>query len=129
MFFFFSFTFNSSVNATRISLNGVCPRTFLGKGIVSLCGVVVRYKHVELGPTQYLIFFFSLLFLNFLFSLSCCFLNNSYLIKCNKQQETYRVFREKIVHSIKYMDKQSEFQSFPTIYCGKIRVGNHLIIF
>ena len=30
---------------------------------------------------------------------------------------------------IKYMDKQSEFLSFPTIYCGKTRVDNHLIIF
>ena len=28
------------------------------------------------------------------------------------------------------MDKQSEFlSSFPTIYCGKTRVDNHLIIF
>ena len=27
------------------------------------------------------------------------------------------------------MDKQSEFLSFPTIYCGKTRVDNHLIIF
>ena len=28
-----------------------------------------------------------------------------------------------------YMDKQSEFLSFPTIYCGKTRVDNYLIIF
>ena len=27
----------------------------------------------------------------------------------------------------KYMDKPSEFLSFPTVYCGKTRVGNHLI--
>ena len=27
------------------------------------------------------------------------------------------------------MDKQSECLSFPTIYCGKTRVDNHLIIF
>ena len=27
------------------------------------------------------------------------------------------------------VDKQSEFLSFPTIYCGKTRVDNHLIIF
>ena len=28
-----------------------------------------------------------------------------------------------------YMDKQSEFLLFPTIYCGKTRVDNYLIIF
>ena len=27
------------------------------------------------------------------------------------------------------MDKQSEFRSFPTIYCRKTRVDNHFIIF
>ena len=27
------------------------------------------------------------------------------------------------------VDKQSEFLSFPTIYCGKTKVDNHLIIF
>ena len=30
---------------------------------------------------------------------------------------------------LRYMDKQSEFLLFPTIYCGKTRVDNHLIIF
>ena len=53
------------------------------------------------------------------------YLNNCYLIKCNKQKETYCVSRAKIL----YMDKQSEFLSSPTIYCGKTRVDNHLIIF
>ena len=27
------------------------------------------------------------------------------------------------------MDKQSEFLSFPSIYCGKTGIDNHLIIF
>ena len=27
------------------------------------------------------------------------------------------------------MDKQSEFLSFPTIYCGKTGIDNHSIIF
>ena len=42
----------------------------------------------------------------------------------NKQQEKYHVSREKIVHSenIKYMDKQSEFLPFPTIYCEKLEL-------
>ena len=34
----------------------------------------------------------------------------------------YCVYRED-------MDKQFEFLSFPTIYCGKTKVDNHLIIF
>ena len=57
------------------------------------------------------------------------YLNNRYLIKCNKQKEKYCVCRAKIVLNILYMDKQSEFLSFPTIYCGKTRVDNHLIIY
>ena len=47
-------------------------------------------------------------------------------IKCNMQQEKYRVSREKIYQN---MDKQSEFISFPTIYSVKTRVDNRLIIF
>ena len=75
--------------------------------------VVVRYGRVEpkvpgLSPTQYLIFFsfllsfFSLFFVS-LFSTNKyinIYLNNCYLIKCNKQQEKYRFSREKIVHRI-----------------------------
>ena len=67
------FTVNSSVNAARSSLNGVCRRKFHEKGIklkafpqgyvISLCGVVVRYNRVEprvpgQSFTQYVIFFF-----------------------------------------------------------------------
>ena len=50
LFFFWFVTVNSSVNAARSSLNGVCQRKFHGKGIklksfpqgyvISLCGVV-----------------------------------------------------------------------------------------
>ena len=83
------------------------------------------------SPTQ--LFFFLLSFFPIfvlLFSINI-YLNNCYLIKRNKQQEKYDVSREKIVHLIlnNYMDKQSEFPSFPTIYCGKTEVDNHLIIF
>ena len=75
--FTFYFTVNSSVYAARSSLNGVCRQKFHGKSIklktfpqcflISLCGVVVSYSHVEpkvLGasPTQYLIFFSFFLF-------------------------------------------------------------------
>ena len=38
------------------------------------------------------------------------------------------VFSEKRYY-IKYMDKQSEFLSFPAIYRGETTVDNHLIIF
>ena len=83
------------------------------------------------SPTQ--LFFFLLSFLPIfvlLFSINI-YLNDCYLIKRNKKQEKYHVSREKIVHLIlnNYMDKQSEFPSFPTIYCGKTEVDNHLIIF
>ena len=55
----------------------------------------------------------------------------SYFFGCNV---FYRLFiniylsREKIVHRILNMNKQSEFLLNPTIYCGKTRVANHLII-
>ena len=83
------------------------------------------------SPTQ--LFFFLLSFFPIfvlLFSINI-YLNNCYLIKRNKKQEKYHVSREKMVHLIlnNYMDKQSEFLSFPTIYCGKTEVDNHLIIF
>ena len=44
----------------------------------------------------FLLSFFSRFFV-FLFSINI-YLNNCYLIKCNKQQEKYRVSSEKIVH-------------------------------
>ena len=44
-------------------------------------------------------FFFFSRFLVLLFSINI-YLNNCYLIKCNKQQEKYRFSREKIVHRI-----------------------------
>ena len=74
--------------------------------------------------------FFFFPFFVLLFSINI-YLNNCYLIKRNKKQEKYHVSREKIVHLIlnNFMDKQSEFPSFPTIYCGKTEDDNHLIIF
>ena len=58
------------------------------------------------SPTQYLLFFLSF-FLPFfpfsfvlLFSLNV-YLNNCYLIKCYKEQEKYRVSREKVVHRMR----------------------------
>ena len=51
-------------------------------------------------------------------------------MKYNEQQEKYRDFREKIERRIlNIWIKQFEFLSFPTIYCGKTRVDNHLISF
>ena len=51
----------------------------------------------------------------------------------NKVQQTRRkglCFQSKdSISNTFYMDKQSEFLSFPTIYCGKTRVDNHLIIY
>ena len=83
--------------------------------------------------TQYLIFFsfflFCFRFFVLLFSINI-YLNNCYLIKDNEQQEKYRDFREKVERrSLNIWMKQSEFLSFPTIYCGKTRVDNHLISF
>ena len=57
-------------------------------------------------------------YLFFCFSINM-YLNNCYLIKCNKQKEKYCVSIEDSILNILYMDKQSEFLSFPTIYCGK----------
>ena len=58
------------------------------------------------------------------------YLNNCYLIKCNKQQEKISCFQRKDSTPLLNIDRQSEFLSaFPTIYCGKTRVDNHLIIF
>ena len=109
------FTVNSSVNATGSSLNVVCRRKFHGNGIklknfphgyiISLCGVVVRRRAEGQGSTYsvpYLLSFFLIfrfLLLLLLFSINI-YLNNCYLIECNKQQEKHRVSREKIVHRI-----------------------------
>ena len=104
------FTVNSSVNAARLSLNHVYRRKFHGKGIkfiktfrlgyVSSLNVVVVKSTSDVlmvlgsSPAQYLFFFpsFVLSFFFSVFALFCCFsinmyLNNCYLIKCNKKQE------------------------------------------
>ena len=79
-------------------------------------------EDAEFESYSSLCFFFFPLF-ELLFSVNI-YLNNCYLIKCNKQKEKYQVSREKIVHCVLniFVDKQSEFQSFPTIYCGKTGV-------
>ena len=62
----------------------------------------VKPKMLGSSPTQFLLPFFLFLFPFFfvlLFSINI-YLNNCYLIKCNKQQEKYRVSSEKIVHRI-----------------------------
>ena len=114
---------------------GIKLKTFPQDYIISLCGVVVRCSCVKpkvpgLSPIPLFLSF--LLFFPFfvlLFSINL-YINNCYLMKCNKQQEKYCVSREKIIHRIlNIIDKQSEFLSFPTIYCEKTRVDNHLIIF
>ena len=101
---------------------GIKLRTFPQVYALSLCGIVVRCGRYEprvpgSSPTQLLFpsfFFFS--FFVLLFSMNI-YINNCYLIKCNKQQEKYGVSIEEIVHRIslyiKYMDEQSEFLSLP----------------
>ena len=84
--------------------------------------MVVRYSPVEQktpgsSPTQ--LIFFSAGFLLFWLLNSNVFYRLSINIYLS---------REKIVHCILNMNKQSEFLSIPTIYCGKTRVVNHLII-
>ena len=91
------------------------------------CSGQVQFRRADgAGFESYRILFFLLSFFFpffvLLFSINIQ-LNNCYLIKCNKQREKY------CVPYIKYMDKQSEFLLFPTIYCGKTRVDDHLIIF
>ena len=66
---------------------------------------MVRCSRVEpkakgLSPTEFFIpsfFFFPFFVLSFSRNIE---LNNCYLIKCNKEQEMYCVFRENIVHRI-----------------------------
>ena len=79
------------------------------------------------NPSElFILSFFFFPFFVLLFSINI-YLNNCYLIKYNEQQEKYRDFREKIERrSLNIWIKQSEFLSFPTIYCGKTRVDNHL---
>ena len=84
--------------------------------------MVVRYSRIEQkmpgsSPTQFI--FFSAGFLLFWLLISNVFYRLSINIYLS---------REKIVHRILNMNKQSEFLSIPTIYCGKTRVVNHLII-
>ena len=78
-------------------------------------------------PSFFLLFPFLVCFVCFSININ---LTNCYLIKCDKQKEKVLCFQSKdsILNTL-YMDKQSEFLSFPTIYCGKTRVDNHLIIF
>ena len=67
------------------------------------CSGQVQSRRVEgAGFESYRIIYSYFLFFPFfvlLFSINIQ-LNNCYLIKCNKQQEKYRVSREKIVHCI-----------------------------
>ena len=80
-------------------------KDFSQNDVMSFCGVVVRCSRVEpmvpgSSPTElFFSFFLFFLFIVLLFSINIQ-LNNCYLIKCNKQQEKYRVSREKIVHRI-----------------------------
>ena len=109
---FFFFAVNSSVNATRLS----CRRKFHGKCIklktfqkgyvISRFGVLARCSRVEpkgLGSSPSQLFFsFFLFFCPFfvlLFSINI-YVNNCFLINCNKQQEKYRISTEKIGHRI-----------------------------
>ena len=90
------FTVNSSVNTARSPLNGVCRRKFHGNGIklktfpqgyvISLCGLVVRYKRassrrcwipVLLGNPNFFSFFLFFPSFVLLFSLNR-YLNNCY---------------------------------------------------
>ena len=130
------FTVNTSVNAAwsscqwKFHAKGIKLKTFPEGYVISLCGVVVRCSHVEpkVSGSSFPFPFFSCFFV-LLFSINIQ-LNNCYLIKCNKQRKKYCFSREKIVHRILniniYIKYNSEFLSFPTIYCGKTRVDNHL---
>ena len=130
---FFS-TVNSSVSAACSS----CQWKFHGKDIklktfphgyvISLCGVVVRCSRVDhkvpgSSPTQFFFSFFLFSPFLLLFSINI-YINNCYLIKCNKLQEKHCVSREKIVHRILYI-----WINNLNFYCGKTRVDNHVIIF
>ena len=106
------FAVNSWVNAARLS----CLRKFHGKGIklktfqkdyvICRCGVLARCSRVEpkvpgSSPSQLFFFLLSFFcpFFVLLFSINI-YINNCFLIKCNKQHEKYRISREKIGHRI-----------------------------
>ena len=79
------------------------------------------------SPAHLLSFFFFPVFVCLVFSsLFVLLFLYKYVSAINSKKS--KVFPEKRWY-IKYMDKQSEFLSFPTIYCGKTRVDNYLIIF
>ena len=117
-----------------------CRRKFHGKGIklktfpqsylISLCGVVVRCSRVKPkvpGSSFTQLFFFP--FIVLLFSINI-YLNNCYLMKCNRQQEKCRVSREKIVHRIlnKKINNLNFYHFLQFTQCGKTRGENRLII-
>ena len=106
------FTVNRPVNRAwsscgrKVHPKGIKSKTFPRGYVISLSGVVVRSSRVEPkvpGSNSTELFFSFLLFFSrffvLLFSINI-YLNNCYLIKCNKQQEKYHVSREKIVHPI-----------------------------
>ena len=79
------------------------------------------------SPAHLLSFFFFSVFVCLVFSsLFVLLFLYKYVSAINSKKSN--VFPEKRWY-IKYMDKQSEFLSFPTIYYGKTRVDNYLIIF
>ena len=89
-------------------MEGIQLKTFPQEYVISFSAVVVKCRRVEpkvwgssrtsiLLNSFFLLFFFP--FFVLLFSINI-YLSNYYLIKCNKQQEKYRVSREKIVHRI-----------------------------
>ena len=72
----------------RLLPKGIKSKTFPQGYVISLSGVVVRCSRVPVP-----------VFFVLLFSINI-YLNSCYLIKCNKQQEKYRVSSKKIVHRI-----------------------------
>ena len=87
-------------------------QTFLQGYVISLCAVVVRCR----APLLLSILSFFSPFFVLLFCINI-YLNNCYLIKCNKQQEKISCFQRKDSTPLlyNYIDKQSEFLSaFPT---------------
>ena len=147
------FTVNSSVNAARSYWTNLLAEVLaevprithevkeFWRNLPSWCSGKVK-SHLAEGSgfkscfvPFFLSFFFSRFWLVLFAYLLCCFsinmyLNNCYLIKCNKKKRKVLCFQRKdSILNILYMDKQSEFLSFPTIYCGKPRVDNHFIVF
>ena len=83
---------NQRKNSLRARVGGNCYKleTFLQGYVISLCAVVVRQRaRVLLSILSFFPPFFVLLFcINI-------YLNNCYLIKCNKQQEKISCFQKK----------------------------------